>query len=126
MSTLDQTRPEDGRQFGLSGLSRFAAAAARIDRVLLAAAVILIALALGVPAEFPDIVAFAARALLEILPFILVSVALAAYLKASGADRLIGHAFRGRARQTVLLAAVVGAFSPLALVIVPPMGTPLR
>jgi len=112
MTTLDQTRTGSGRYFGSSRIIRTLAQFPRIDRVLLLTAVILAVIALIVPRELPGIVAFAARALVEIAPFIVVSVALAAYLKASGADRLIGHAFRGRARETVLLAAVVGAFSP--------------
>jgi len=112
MTTLDQQTTENAKNFGISGIKRLSGRAARIDRVLLAAAAILAGVALIVPAEFPGIVDFAAGAILDIAPFILVSVALAAYLKASGADRLIGHAFRGRARETVVLAALVGAFSP--------------
>lgn len=112
MTTLDQTPQDSGQNFYISRSKKILGRIGRIDRVLLVTVAILAAVALAAPADLPGLVGFAAGALWDIAPFILVSVALAAYLKASGADRLIGHAFRGRARETVLLAAIVGAFSP--------------
>ncbi|MDF1747659.1 MAG: permease [Alphaproteobacteria bacterium] len=44
--------------------------------------------------------------------FILASVLLAAYIKASGADQLIARALSGRQEKAVLTAAVFGALSP--------------
>ncbi|MBV7380411.1 permease [Maritimibacter dapengensis] len=46
------------------------------------------------------------------LPFILIAVALVAYLKASGAEALIGRAFEGREVPAILLAATFGALAP--------------
>jgi hypothetical protein len=47
-----------------------------------------------------------------VAPFLLLSVAMAAYTKASGADNLIARAFQGRAAPMVVLAALAGALSP--------------
>ncbi len=110
MTTLDQT--DRGNNFGPSRISRLYGRLARLDRVFLAASAIIAGIAIIAPRELPGILGFAAGALVEIAPFIAISVALAAYLKATGADRLIGRAFRGRARETVMIAAIVGAFSP--------------
>ena len=50
--------------------------------------------------------------LLELSPFLAISVLLAAYLKATGADRLIAKAFSGNIVQAIVLAAAFGAMSP--------------
>ncbi|HAJ22539.1 MAG TPA: permease, partial [Rhodospirillaceae bacterium] len=44
--------------------------------------------------------------------FIIISVLIAAYIKASGADQLIARALSGRQEKAVLTAAVFGALSP--------------
>ncbi|MEM7652413.1 MAG: permease [Pseudomonadota bacterium] len=58
------------------------------------------------------IVAFASQALLETMPFILASVAIAAGAKASGADAFIAKAFQGRTSTMIVFAALMGALSP--------------
>jgi hypothetical protein len=83
-----------------------------LDRVLLAIAAILGALALAAPSQALDSLAFTADSLLEVAPFLLLSVALAAYAKASGADNLIARAFTGRLSVMIVFAALVGALSP--------------
>ena len=55
---------------------------------------------------------FTADALLGTAPFLLLSVAVAAYAGASGADSLIARAFTGSPVLMVVLAALVGALSP--------------
>lgn len=55
---------------------------------------------------------FVLDALLETGPFILASVIIAAYVKATGADQLIARALSGRQEAAVLTAAVFGALSP--------------
>jgi len=55
---------------------------------------------------------FTADALLGIAPFLALSIFLAAYAKASGADNLIAYVFKGRQIQMVFVAAVFGALSP--------------
>jgi len=62
--------------------------------------------------QFYDSVRFMAKALLGILPFLILSIAFAAYAKASDADQLIARAFSGHIYITIVVAALVGAMSP--------------
>ncbi|WP_461384482.1 permease, partial [Devosia indica] len=55
---------------------------------------------------------FTLTALWDILPFIALSVAIAAGLKASGADQLVAKAFEGRPMKAIAVASVFGALSP--------------
>lgn len=84
----------------------------RIDPALSAIALLLVALAVYAPAQVPSSLAFSASALWSIAPWILVSVALAAYAKASGADRVVAAVFSGHPVRTVVLASLFGALSP--------------
>jgi hypothetical protein len=84
----------------------------RIDPVWLAGALGVAALALADAAQAIASLEFTARAVLNVLPFLLLSVAFAAASKATGADNLIAKAFQGRAVPMVVLAALVGALSP--------------
>jgi uncharacterized membrane protein YraQ (UPF0718 family) len=86
--------------------------ALRLDRVWLAIILIFVALWTVSPTQAAASFAFTVTALLEVLPFLLLSVALAAYAKASGADNLIARAFQGHTIQMVIFAAVMGALSP--------------
>jgi len=84
----------------------------KVDRVILAT------LAVGglwLVTDRPEAVkgiGFLGENLLQLLPFLAVSVLLAAYLKASGADRLIARAFSGSMVQAIFMAAAFGAMSP--------------
>ncbi|MFC6857714.1 permease [Marivibrio halodurans] len=82
------------------------------DRVVIGFLIILSALAVIEVAAVPVLLEETARSLLEMAPFIVVSVLLAASVRASGADRLIGRALSGRAHVAVVTAAVFGALSP--------------
>ena len=84
----------------------------RIDPVVAALAGIFLGLAALAPTQAGASLEFTLESLWGILPFLLLSVAVAAYAKASGADNLIARAFQGRAGTMVRLAAVMGAFSP--------------
>lgn len=84
----------------------------RIDRVALAVLLILLVLAVVVPAQAESSLLFTLDALIGVAPFLLLSVLVAAYAKASGADQLISRAFSGRALPMIGLAALVGALSP--------------
>ena len=84
----------------------------QIDTVVLAILLILLGLALIDTAQLPATIAFVARAVLNILPFFLLSIALAAYATATGADNLIGKAFQGRTAVAVVGASLMGALSP--------------
>ena len=65
-----------------------------------------------VPGQAWESLAFTAEAFTWIAPFLLLSVVLAAWLKAAGADRLIGRSVARTPVQAVVIAAVFGALSP--------------
>lgn len=55
---------------------------------------------------------FAAQNLLNVAPFLILSVGIAAYVGATGADGLIARAFTGSPVVMILIAAAVGGLSP--------------
>lgn len=83
-----------------------------IDRVWLAAAAILAALALFAPAQARDTALFTLQQVQNVAPFLLASVLIAAWASATGADHLIARAFQGRTAVMVVTASVFGALSP--------------
>ena len=83
-----------------------------IKSVPFAIAVILILVGVLDPSQFMAIVSFALAAFLRTLPFILFAVLLIGFLKATGAEVLIGRAFEGREMQAIFLAALIGGLSP--------------
>jgi len=88
------------------------AGALRLDPAWLAIAAILAALALLVPHQASATVTFALKAAWNVLPFFLLSIALAAYAKATGAENLIASAFAGRLSAMIVFASLMGALSP--------------
>ena len=100
----------------MSDISLSIAGAARrvynIDKVWLAIAAGLLLGAVFVPQQTISSVGFAGDGLLSIAPFLAISIGLAAYAKASGADNLIAMVFQGRPVQMVFAAALFGALSP--------------
>jgi hypothetical protein len=72
----------------------------------------LVAVAVRDPGQWVALVDFASGAFLRTLPYILFAVLLLAYLRATGAERLVGAAFRGREYRMILLAALVGGLAP--------------
>jgi len=83
-----------------------------LDPVLVALVLGVGTLAVVVPDQAARSVTFAVRNLLGVLPFLTVSVALAAYAGASGADNLIARAFSGSLPAMIVLASLMGALSP--------------
>jgi len=83
-----------------------------IDGAWVAIGVLLAVLAVTVPAQAERSLIFLGEAFLGVLPFLVASIGLAAYAKASGADNLIAQAFRGSPLMMVGLAAAMGALSP--------------
>lgn len=81
-------------------------------RVWLVSAALLAGLALVDPQQASDSAVFAARALAGTAPFLLLSIAIAAWAAATGADNLIARAFTGRPLVMILLAALAGGLSP--------------
>lgn len=55
---------------------------------------------------------FTAESLISIAPFLLLSIATAAYLKASGADQIVAAAFEGSPVRSIAIASLFGALSP--------------
>jgi len=84
----------------------------RLDRVWIAIALIFAALALLAPPQVPSSAQFTIESLINIAPYLAVSVAVAAFARASGLDHQIGRAFSGNATRAILLAATFGALSP--------------
>ena len=83
-----------------------------LDRCWAFIGVMLMLLGVFLPDQALNSLRFLIAALLNVFPFLLLSVALAAYVKASGADHLIARAFQGRTSLMILLAAAMGALSP--------------
>ncbi|MEO1093146.1 MAG: permease [Pseudomonadota bacterium] len=86
--------------------------ARHLDPVWLVLAAALAVLAVVLPAQALASVGFVADAFVYIAPFLVASIGLAAYAKASRADHLIGRAFQGRMAPMILAAALTGALSP--------------
>jgi len=84
----------------------------RIDPTWLAVVVLFAVLTLLAPAQAQLSLRFTIDALVEILPYLALSVGLAAYVKASGSDALIVRAFKGHIVTMVMLSAGAGALSP--------------
>jgi uncharacterized membrane protein YraQ (UPF0718 family) len=84
----------------------------RLDPAWTALAAIFAALLLTVPHQAQISAGFVARAVLGVAPFFALSIALAAYAKASGAENLIARAFTGRPETMIVVASLMGALSP--------------
>ena len=59
---------------------------------------------------------FTLDSLIGIAPYFLVSIGLAAYAKATGADNLIARAFSGRESMMILFASLMGGLSDFSIV----------
>ncbi len=81
-------------------------------RVGLAGLLLAGAVAAADPGQAAALLRFTAASLATVGPFLLMSVALAAWAQASGADAVIARAFTGRPARMILLAALLGALSP--------------
>ncbi|MBD1996652.1 permease [Leptolyngbya sp. FACHB-541] len=84
----------------------------QLDGVFLAIALILIVLAILVPPQASDSIRFVLKNLLKVAPFLFLSIGIAAYAQATGADNLIAKAFQGRVSVMIPVAALIGALSP--------------
>ncbi len=85
---------------------------AREQQVWLASALILAALALFDAAQAGASARFALDALLGTAPFLVLSIAIAAWANATGADNLIAKAFTGAPLLMIGVASLAGAISP--------------
>lgn len=82
------------------------------DRVVIALGIGILVLMAIDPAQVAPTLRFTGASLLSMAPFLLLAVAMAAYAKASGSDKLIARAFSGNPVTAVVAAALVGALSP--------------
>lgn len=82
------------------------------QRVWLASALILAVVAIISREQAADSVVFAASALWGTAPFLVLSILIAAWAGASGADNLIARAFTGSPLLMICLAALAGGLSP--------------
>lgn len=81
-------------------------------RVWLVSLLIVLALILVNPQLAASSVQFALTNLLNTAPFLILSIGLAAYAGATGADSLIARVFQGSPGRMILLAAIAGGLSP--------------
>ena len=84
----------------------------RIDSAWLALGLLVVGIAAALPGQLGASLAFLGENALGIAPFLLVSVGMAAYLKAAGAERLIQRIFTGNPLGMILGASLFGALSP--------------
>jgi len=84
----------------------------QLDGVFVAIAIILLLLAILTPPQMSESIRFTLNSLWKVAPFLLLSVGIAAYSQASGADNLIAKAFQGRLSLMIPAAALIGALSP--------------
>ncbi|MFO7757027.1 MAG: permease [Roseovarius sp.] len=98
--------------FPLSRPAALVRAAWRDHRVWLASALILAVLTLVDPGMAGQSLGFTADALLRTAPFLVLSIGVAAWATATGADNLIARAFTGAPAVMIVLAALAGGLSP--------------
>lgn len=82
------------------------------DRVVVTLGLGVLALAAVDAQQVAASLRFTGASLLFMAPFLLLAVAIAAFAKASGADKLIARAFAGHPATAVVVASLVGALSP--------------
>lgn len=82
------------------------------QRVWLAAGLILLVLAVFDPQQASDSALFAGVALMRTAPYLILSIAIAAWANATGADNLIAKAFTGAPILMIGLGALAGGISP--------------
>lgn len=85
---------------------------ARLDPVWIFLAVALLSLYLIDGEQAQESLRFTFAALVGVAPFLIMSIGVAAYAKASGADQLIAKAFSGNMGRMIAVAALIGALSP--------------
>lgn len=83
-----------------------------LDRVVLSIIGLFVAVALFDFPQVPESLRSTVGALISISPFFALSIGVAAYAKASGAEHLIADIFAGNPVRMIVLAALFGALSP--------------
>ncbi len=109
IKTIDSQNRQSSWRFLVTLLKRFKAVIGQTNLLILG---VFLGIALVIPEYFIKSLAFTGTSLVSIAPFILISVGIAAYLKAAGADKIIARVFSGRAVTVIIFASVFGALSP--------------
>lgn len=116
----------------LHGWARLRPAVAPLTGAWGLALLLILAVALLDPAATPGVLRDTAGSLALTLPVIAVAVLFLAWIRAAGAEAVIGAAFRGRERRAIVAATLVGALAPFCSCQVVPLvaaliavGTPL-
>lgn len=107
---IEPSRSQEPRHGGL--VSGTFAWIRRADRVWLALVGLFLVLLLVDVGQAVESAVFTVRAFTWILPFLAASVLLAAWLKAAGADHMIGASIARAPGLAIVIAAAAGAFSP--------------
>jgi len=102
----DPQKPTD------SILNAFRTAIDRISVPILGIAAVILVLSVTVPEQTLGHIKFTGISLFKISPFLLLSVGIAAFLKASGADQVVARAFEGNPARAIFVASIFGALSP--------------
>ena len=97
-----------------SRLSRAGLMLREKEQVWLMSAAIFMALLVLKPAQGAESAVFVGRNLIDVAPFLVLSIGLAAYVGATGPDALIARAFTGSPAVMILLAAIAGDSRPSA------------
>jgi uncharacterized membrane protein YraQ (UPF0718 family) len=84
----------------------------QLDRAALTIAALLLVIASVSTHQLEQSLDFAVAGLIHIAPYLILSVALAAYLKAADAERLIARVFTGHPAAMIASASLFGALSP--------------
>ncbi|RMF34581.1 MAG: permease [Alphaproteobacteria bacterium] len=84
----------------------------RIDPAWGLLGLLMVLAAMLVPAALTGLIGTALGSFANTLPFILFAILAVAYVKASGAERLLARAFEGSPARMVVLAALLGGLSP--------------
>ncbi len=110
---IESPRLQEPRRGGLASLvSEAIARLRRADRVWLALGGLFLVLLVVDLDQAADSAVFTLRAFAWIFPFLAASVLLAAWLKAAGADHIIGASVSRAPGLAIVIAAAAGAFSP--------------
>ncbi|WP_208347921.1 permease [Pseudaestuariivita rosea] len=84
----------------------------RHERVWIVTVLILALLAIFDPGQAASSTVFAGKALLHTAPYLILSISIAAWAGATGADNLIARAFTGAPLLMILMGALAGGLSP--------------
>jgi uncharacterized membrane protein YraQ (UPF0718 family) len=96
----------------VAALNQGWSAARRLDGAWASFIAICLGLLALAPVELPGVLKDTVGAFLHTLPLILFAVAATAYLRASGAERVVAKAFEGREVRMIVLASLVGGLAP--------------